>query len=378
MKQYCRKILSLALVLCLPPIAQAVHMYRTIPVTQTQPAANVPKLQKGVPVLGSEVAQTPANSYNKNGYDYINASRWTTPIDSYLVWEDGGYTRVEAIDGFLTVERYDEDFQFLSRRDLPLELPIFGGAYLCEDFNFAVDGTDVLTLDHGDAYPRSVVLFRNDFSNGIPDYRYSQETVNVFPIAESTGHYNDTGVAVGGFEYSDTHYLVAGNSASQSGGIDFLGHQRNIFITATLKQDFSQKATTILWITDYEEGAGVSLGTPILKKLRDGRFFLLWRVDRRINCCYITADGQLDGRVFELEGNLSDCMPLQRDGCLIWYVTDGGGPVFYSVDLDAPGQVTVPHTHSYVTETKAPTCTEPGQLIYRCGLCGYSYADCVA
>ena len=352
-------------------------------------------LDPGTHGVDGEPDQTPASSFNKNGYDYVNASRWATPVYSYLRWEDHGYIRVEAIGTVVTVERYNEHFQLISRLDLPMELPIFGGAYLCDDYNFVVvgqdneeeddatevirvicytkdwervgaaslygantihpfeagslrfarmgdmlivrtchemyassdglnhqanmtvcvdiptmqithsypyvaynpfgyvshsfnqfilvDGNYVLTLDHGDAYPRSVVMHRTDFSSGVPSGWYSLETIDVFPIADSTGHYNDTGVAVGGFASSDTHYLAVGNSTSQAGGIDFWGYQRNIFITATPKDQFSEEATKVTWITDYDEGADVSLGTPILTQLQDGRFFLMWRVQDRIN-----------------------------------------------------------------------------------------------
>ncbi len=437
--------------------------------------------------LESPVEQTPAISYNRNGYDYVNLSRWTTPINSHLVAENGGYTRVEAIGDVLTVERYDENLQFVSRRDIPLELPLFGGVYLCEDYNFVVvgqenleenndaevfriirytkdwvredaasirganttipfdagclrfarsgdmlyirtchemymaydgknhqanvtlcvdipamevtsqfthvlnsaygyvshsfnqfilvDGTDVLALDHGDAYPRAIVIFRYDGSNGTLDFDEIVPSVNVLEIAESTDHYNDTGVEIGGFEFSDTHYLVAGNSTSQAGGINFKYNQRNIFVTATPKDDFSQSATTITWLTNYAEGDEVDLGTPHLVKLEDGRFFLMWRVDERINCCFITADGQLASEIYDLAGALSDCAPVQVGDQLIWYVTQDSTPVFCTIDLQAPGQVVVPHAHQYEIESMEGTCTTDGWTRYTCTECGYTYTE---
>lgn len=417
-----------------------------------------------LPVLEPQVEQVPLESYNRNGYDYVTGSE---PISSYLVWEDGGYTRVEAYMGKLTVERYDEEFRFLSRRDIPLELPVFGGAYLGEDYNIVVvgaingeerddvevmrvvfydknwerveyaslygantmdpfdfgsmrfarkddmllihtchemyadtdgtnhqsnmsvcvdiatkeivqsfhmvrenpfgytshsfnqfvlvDGDHLLTINHGDAFPRSVVMCRTYISSEIPDQWKDPQRIDVFYIAPSTGHYNATGVNVGGFAASDTHYLVVGNSTSQAGGIDFYGNQRNIFITATPKDDFSEEATTLIWITDYAEGSGVKVGNPHLTKLDDGRFFLMWRVDERINCCFITQDGRLDGDVFELEGDLSDCAPVQRGDSLVWYSTRSSAPVFHCVDLNNPGKVTVPHTHQFV-DGVCPDC----------------------
>ena len=439
-----------------------------------------------IPKLEQPVDQIPATSDNQDDYNYTYG--WPFDVHrSFLQWEDGGYTRVEAIEQTLVVERYDEDFRFVSRRDIPLELPMFGGIHFGDDYNILLvgqanpeeedsvetfriirytkdwiwdgsasiyganthfpfsagyarfaqngdalyirtchqmyksgdglnhqanmticldipsmqvtdqyvlvrnnpfnyvshsfnqfilmDGTDLLTVDHGDAYPRAVTLFRNDFSNGVPDSNYGGEEIYVLQIAENTGIYQKTGVCVGGFEYSDTHYLVAGNSVSQAGGIDQGESQRNIFVTATPKDSFSTGATTITWITDYDAGVDVSLGNPFLIKLTDGRFFLLWAVDGKVNCCFITSDGQLDGDVFELEGSLSDCPPVQVGDSLVWYVTHYSEPVFYTIDLHNPGQVTVPHTHPYASEITDPTCEAPGSVTYTCTECGDSYTE---
>lgn len=432
--------------------------------------------------LESEVEQNPAVSTNLNGYDYINAEMYADPIYGVLTWEQGGYTRTEAIGDVLTVERYDENLQFISRRDIPLELPIFGGVYLCEDYNFVVvgqdnpeeadwmevlrvvcytkdwqrvgsdslfganttrpfyagsvrfarsgdalyirtcheifvtadglnhqtnmtvcmdinsvkithsyhlvqnnpfgsaahsfnqfilvDGTDILTLDQSDAYPRAIVLFRYDHSSGILEEDGRPQEIHVFPIATNVGIYQHTGVALGGFEYSDTHYLVAGNSASQDGGIELSTGQRNIFVTATPKDDFSQSATTITWITHYQEGAGVELGTPQFIKLKDGRFFLMWREDEHVNGCLITADGQLEGSIFAIDGALSDCMPIQVEDRLVWYVTNKSEPVFYSVLLSDPD-----HAHTFETTVTEPTCFSEGSVTHTCRECGYVYTE---
>ena len=258
----------------------------------------------------------PAVSSNIDDHFYINAQRWTDPIRSTLAWEDGGFLRVEAIGETLVVERYDAGFQFLSGQEIPLELPLYGGVYLCDDYNFLVvgqenyeeddakevfriirytkdwqkvdhaslfganttvpfdagccrfdrcgdilyirtahemytsedgynhqanvmiavrisdmtvtdeltkvwnngygyvshsfnqfvrvDGDKLLAVDHGDAHPRSVCLFQYPNSASSESFYGPTTMVNVLPIVDSTYHYNDTGVSVGGFEFSST------------------------------------------------------------------------------------------------------------------------------------------------------------------------------
>ena len=89
-------------------------------------------------VPAAAAAEGPAVSKNINYQDYITRS---TPVYSYLMENNnGGLTRVEYIDGQVVVEDYSAKFQFQSSRTIPMELPIWGGFFAGEDYNFFVFG----------------------------------------------------------------------------------------------------------------------------------------------------------------------------------------------------------------------------------------------
>lgn len=428
----------------------------------------------------------PAVSSNINDHFYINAQRWTDPIKSTLAPDADGFVRVEYIDDAIVIEQFDQDLQYVSGRELEMELPVYGGVYLCDDYNFVVlgqnnheerdetevfriiryskdwtridcasiygantyepfqagclrfarsgdilyirtahkmyadtngtnhqanvmisvrvsdmtvtdqftdvlnvgygyvshsfnqfvrvDNTTLLAVDHGDYYPRSVVLIRYNASAGQETFTGQVSYVNALPIAESTGHYNDTGVSVGGFEFSGTDYLIAGCSADQSVSSDLRYAQRNIFVTATPKDAFTDDATTVRWLTSYAEGDNVTVSPPHLLKLDSDRFFLIWTANGVLNYCFLDGRGTLDGEIYSAEGALSDCEPILDGNRIVWYVTDHAAPVFYQIDLSSPGAVTTPHVHSYAAVTTEPTCTESGFTTHVCA-CGDSYTD---
>jgi len=80
----------------------------------------------------------PVSSRNKNRQDY---STWASTVKSYLYEnESGGLTRVEYVDSQVVVEDYDSSFQYLSGRIIEPELPIWGGFFTGEQFNFLIYG----------------------------------------------------------------------------------------------------------------------------------------------------------------------------------------------------------------------------------------------
>ena len=80
----------------------------------------------------------PAESSNINRQNY---SRWSSPVTSYLYEnESGGLTRVEYTGGQVVVENYSASFAFLDSRTIQPELPIWGGFFAGESYNFLVFG----------------------------------------------------------------------------------------------------------------------------------------------------------------------------------------------------------------------------------------------
>ena len=223
--------------------------------------------------------------------------------------------------------------------------------YVSHSFNqfVRVDGDTLLAVDHGDYYPRSVALFKYSKKAGSETFYGRTTRVNALSIVDSTYHYNDTGVSVGGFEFSSTNYLIAGSAYDMSESIDLMYAHRNIFVTATPKNNFTDSATKINWITNYAESDGVSVSPPHMRKLSADRFLLTWTENDVVKYCFLNGKGQLDGKISTHKGSLSDCVPVLADGKAVWYVTARSAPVFHQIEVGAC-------SHSYEN--------------YRCIYCG--------
>ena len=243
-----------------------------------------------------------------------------------------------------------------------------GYGYVSHSFNqfVRVDGDTLLAVDHGDYYPRSVALFKYSKKAGSETFYGKTTMVNALPIVSSTYHYNDTGVSVGGFEFSSTDYLIAGSSYDQKEPADLMEVHRNIFVTATPKNNFTDEGTVVNWITSYKESDGVKVSPPHMLKVSADRFFLTWTENDVQKYCFVNGKGQLDGGIQTGSADLSDCAPILVGDHAVWYVTDFSAPVFHKVEVKTCA-------HRYTAKVTAPTCTAGGYTTYTCSLCGHSY-----
>lgn len=82
--------------------------------------------------LSVSAGQTTCHVYEGSNVETQNYIYWSRPVKSYLsVCEDGTLMRVQAgsgIDGIL-VEYYDAEYNLQSTKNIPAELPVFGGFY---------------------------------------------------------------------------------------------------------------------------------------------------------------------------------------------------------------------------------------------------------
>lgn len=78
---------------------------------------------------------------NVSANDYVNAKRWAAPVYSYLTQNsDGSFQRVECSEEKVHIEQYASDFSLKSAVALNMELPLFGGCFMGETYNFLVFG----------------------------------------------------------------------------------------------------------------------------------------------------------------------------------------------------------------------------------------------
>ena len=214
--------------------------------------------------------------------------------------------------------------------------------YVSHSFNqfIKTEGNHLVAVDHGDAYPRSIVLteYQTDFTNGqfISNMNYWKNPCKSTDLFEFTGEIGDnaTGASVGGFEVTDSAYLVAANSINQEDTSDDRSRHdyRNVCIVGKSKRDGH---TFVNWLTNLE--GNLSATTPYLVKINDNKYLVMWSYQKRsvgaIDYTYIDADGSQISPVYTMNGMLSDCEPVYINDTVVWYTSDSDGNVtFYGVD----------------------------------------------
>ena len=192
----------------------------------------------------------------------------------------------------------------------------------------------LVTLNHGDFYPRGAYLHRFQEPAGQDDfinYRYDGAVIHSF--SESKNTYQYTGAMLGGLSDSSSNYLSVYSIVPSYGYIE--DHDvKNVVIALS--------DTTRYQITNYTEDGPQSASTPALVKLSSNRFLVLWNIAERENGFYfirnkmgyafVDGSGKLIGSIHTAEGSLSDCQPIYNGTDVVWYYTDDSAPVFCSIN----------------------------------------------
>ena len=131
-------------------------------------------------------------------------------------------------------------------------------------------GDEMVTVDHGDAYPRSFVL------------QEGSRKVDLLKIAGATGE-NVTHAIGSGFELSGTHALFLGCSDPQQGGQN---QPWNVFLAAV---KLGSSKVELTWLTHSDE----TIDCARLVKLDDDTLVALWGQGGDVH--YVALDGK--GRV---------------------------------------------------------------------------------
>lgn len=266
-------------------------------------------------------------------------------------------------------------------------LQLFQENHVSHSFNqFALyDGGARVLLDHGDAYPRSIVMHKQTASG------YSE--MNLFTIPGAVGA-NCTGVTVGGFEASENNYIAAINTidhskATEYGNFSITGidkDERDIVLLISAKSNTDEANVRKVYLTDYS-GKNKLGSTPYLVKMRDGIFAVLWEEYTysgnsasfsSVKYAVVDENGSLLCDIGALtDSRLSaDCNPVFSADRIIWYINSASSRNFHVLDLSAEIEK-ITHTHTIVAvEAKASTCITPGNnAYYRCSGCGECFKD---
>jgi predicted nucleic-acid-binding Zn-ribbon protein len=242
--------------------------------------------------------------------------------------------------------------------------------YVSHSFNqfIQMENGKIVSVDHGDAHPRSIVLIKYPSavtSNGFT--KYGCKTTDLITFEGETG-VNYTGASVGGFEISDTAYLVAGSQDIDTTLSSTYTKGRNIFVAVESK---STGTVSVNYITDYELGTGTT-DTPQFVKIANNSYLLLWHRGDSIYYTKIDGNGNQVGSIYSMEGDLSDCVPVVAGNRLVWYTWKNETIKFYEIsltDISSNDVTTIVNGHKFTYSdvdeddyTVTKTCTE----------CGYS------
>ena len=205
--------------------------------------------------------------------------------------------------------------------------------YVSHSFNQLVTTKDDIMVgaDHGDAYPRAIVLGKNKRALSESDGGNGEYiNTNVCPIPGTAGD-NDTGVSLGDIMATDTHILAAYNKVYDEYYKNKSKKTRNIFLATVENKKGAFGKPSVRQITDYAQGMDPAR-TPHLIQYGKNEYLLLWTRHTTIFYTALDGKGKGDGRIHSFEGNLSDCKPVLCGGFITWYAVKNNKITFYRID----------------------------------------------
>lgn len=236
---------------------------------------------------------------------------------------------------------------FVNTKSMKLEnsLEEFQNNHVSHSFNQFVkyDGDDAVLVDHGDAYPRGIVLHKGQKNN----FR----KITLFDIPGDIGA-NCTGVTLGGFAISKNNYIVAINSIQHTNSLSYNSYsinglkkdERDVILLVSGKSNTSSSNVKKVYLTDYVD-KGFLGSTPYLVELSQDRFMVLWEEfqydehgmsqDKGVKYVEVDGEGQAVSDVKSLP-NLklsSDCQPIVFNNQVVWYVNRKTGRTFYQIAI---------------------------------------------
>ncbi len=119
------------------------------------------------------------------GVEYTKA--YANIVKSFINQDtDGTITRVELINGNVFVEEYTKDYEYISTKQLPLELPKFGGVYFGNDYNFIVFGQSNKLAESPDREVLRIVKYDKEWNVIKSTSVLGANTVNPFSSSNLT------------------------------------------------------------------------------------------------------------------------------------------------------------------------------------------------
>ncbi len=235
--------------------------------------------------------------------------------------------------------------------------------YVSHSFNQFVKIKDgkIVAVDHGDAYPRSIVLCKYNYACTSGTFAKSVSSVDmVKPDGGETGD-NYTGMTVGGFELSSSSYMIAGNKAATYTS----SKPKNVYIATV---PFNSSTASYKQITNVTS-ASETCSTPQLVKISDNSFLVLWTQGSNLKYVKVDGSGNIVGSIQSttLSGALSDCQPILVGNNVVWYTWKNDKIKFYELNTSTLNtkvmDIQVGHDYGYGTPVD-------GKIELVCKKCG--------
>ncbi|MDR1299719.1 MAG: S-layer homology domain-containing protein [Oscillospiraceae bacterium] len=194
------------------------------------------------------------------------------------------------------------------------------------------DGGKTVYVDHGDAYPRSIVL-QTETASGSASYYRSMPTANLLKARGNTGD-NYTGMSPGGFEVTAGNYMVAAATIDQNSST--AQKVRNIVLLTVPKDNVSDSNVQSRPLTNFPASGNATTGVPYLVRITNDRLAVVWSefktdVGGFIGTKCVVVDGS--GRsVSDIKTSYLPTsqytQPIYEDGKIYWiYAGDATGPI---------------------------------------------------
>lgn len=241
--------------------------------------------------------------------------------------------------------------------------------YVSHSFNqfILVDSGDrIITLDHGDAFPRAVVLCRFGAPAGQEIFTGDVQDVSLFDIPGTTGN-NYTGVTVGGLEETSDGYVAA----YTYNGYDGSSQSRD---TPTLHLAFVSRDLSSVSTKSVD---GIGATTPQLVSTGMDGGYVLWNdnsVEARNKFGYkplyyarYDSRGNI-GEVHSARGDVSDCKPIVYNGKVVWYNSSYAPLAFCTLDETGVHQVAYDITRQFTDLTAGAYYTAPVRWAAQMGI----------
>lgn len=319
---------------------------------------------------------------------------------------DAGSLRCDEHNGYLYIHTAHEMYASgdglhhqanltfsVRERDMTITDSFFGVAntsagYVSHSFNqfILVDNSgNIVTLDHGDAYPRGAVLMRYNAKAGSDKFITANgsywnavsESALIRSWSGSAGA-NTTGAQVTDLAETSTGYLSAFSDIGKGANSKISTDVTNIYLAYTSKNNFSESGTTVRQLTNFSSSSSVYGSQPLLVPTGDDGGYILWSMAEKADNGYFysndatqyarySADGTISAIQTAENAPLSNCHPIEFNGQVVWYTTNDSAPTFYTLDssgvtaipVGGATQTTQPEQPEQPTQPEQPA--QPGQ-----------------